>query len=72
MKQKILNHTSIMIILTVLLTFVAASFVIYGKFDSKFGNSSSLLPSIKFIPRTIFTSFASLYTFEIYGYAKLL
>ena len=34
MKQKILNHTSIMIILTVLLTFVAASFVMYGKFDS--------------------------------------
>ena len=34
MKQKILNHTSIMIILTVLLTFVAASFVMYGKVDS--------------------------------------
>ena len=34
MKQKILNHTSIMIILTVLLTFVAASFVMYGKFNS--------------------------------------
>lgn len=34
MKKKILSHTSIMIILTVILTFIAASFVMYDKFDS--------------------------------------
>ena len=34
MKQRILNHTSIMIVLTVLLTFIAASFVMYDKFDA--------------------------------------
>ena len=34
MKKKILTHTSVMIILTVILTFIAASFVMYDKFDS--------------------------------------
>lgn len=34
MKKKILTHTSVMIILTVLLTFIAASFVMYDKFDT--------------------------------------
>ena len=33
MKQRILNHTSVMIILTVILTFVAASFIMYDKFN---------------------------------------
>ena len=34
MKKKMLTHTSVMIILTVILTFIAASFVMYDKFDS--------------------------------------
>lgn len=34
MKKKILTHTSVMIILTVILTFIAASLVMYDKFDS--------------------------------------
>ena len=34
MKKKILTHTSVMIILTVILTFIAASFVMYDRFDS--------------------------------------
>ena len=34
MKQRILNHTSVMIILTVILTFVAASFIMYDKFNA--------------------------------------
>ena len=34
MKKKILSHTSVMIILTVILTFIAASFVMYDKFNS--------------------------------------
>lgn len=34
MKKKILTHTSVMIILTVIITFIAASFVMYDKFDS--------------------------------------
>lgn len=33
MKQKILNHTSFVVVLTVLLTFIAASTVMYGKFN---------------------------------------
>ena len=33
MKKKILSHTSVMIVLTVILTFIAASFVMYDKFD---------------------------------------
>ena len=34
MKKKILSHTSVMIVLTVILTFIAASFVMYDKFNS--------------------------------------
>ena len=34
MKKKILSHTSVMIILTVILTFIAASFVMYDKYNS--------------------------------------
>ena len=34
MKQRILNHTSVMIVLTVLLTFIVACFVMYDKFDA--------------------------------------
>lgn len=34
MKQKILNHTSTLVVLSVLLTFLAASFVMYGKFNT--------------------------------------
>lgn len=34
MKQKILNHGSFLVILSVLLTFFAASFVMYDKFDT--------------------------------------
>ena len=33
MKKKILSHTSVMIVLTVILTFIAASFVMYDKFN---------------------------------------
>ena len=33
-EKKILTHTSVMIILTVIITFIAASFVMYDKFDS--------------------------------------
>ena len=35
MKKKILSHTGIMIVLTAILTFVAASFVMYDKFNSE-------------------------------------
>lgn len=34
MKQRILNHTSFLVILSVLLTFTAASVVMYGKFNT--------------------------------------
>ncbi|WP_373217236.1 ATP-binding protein [Ruminococcus sp. 5_1_39BFAA] len=34
MRHKILNHTSFMVVLTVLLTFVAASLVMYNKFNT--------------------------------------
>lgn len=34
MKQKILNHTSFLVILSVLLTFIAASIVMYDKFNT--------------------------------------
>ena len=33
MRQRILNHGSFLVILSVLLTFLAASFVMYDKFD---------------------------------------
>ena len=33
MKKKILSHTSFMIVLTAILTFIAASFLMYEKFD---------------------------------------
>ena len=33
MKKKILSHTGFMIVLTAILTFIAASFVMYEKFD---------------------------------------
>ena len=35
MKKKILSHTGIMIVLTAILTFVAASFVMYDKFNAE-------------------------------------
>ena len=38
MKQRILNHTSVMIVLTVLLTFIVACFVMYDKFDANMKN----------------------------------
>ena len=34
MKKKILSHTSLMIVLTVILTFIAASFLMYDKYNS--------------------------------------
>ena len=34
MKKKILNHTSVMIVLAVLVTFLAASVVTYSKFNT--------------------------------------
>ncbi len=34
MKQRILNHVSILVVLSVLLTFIAASVVMYGKFNT--------------------------------------
>ena len=33
MKKKILSHTGFMIVLTAILTFIAASFLMYEKFD---------------------------------------
>ena len=33
MKQRILNHTSFLVVMTVLLTFVASSLVMYQKFS---------------------------------------
>ena len=38
MKKKILNHTSIMIVLAVLITFLAASVVTYSKFNTYMQN----------------------------------
>lgn len=34
MKQKILNHTSMLVVLSVMLTFLSASLVMYGKFNT--------------------------------------
>ena len=34
MKKRILSHTSILIVLSVIFTFLAASVVMYGKFNS--------------------------------------
>ena len=33
MKQRILNHVGIMVVLSVILTFIAASAVMYGKYN---------------------------------------
>ena len=38
MKKKILNHTSIMIVIAVLITFLAASVVTYNKFNTYMQN----------------------------------